>query len=369
MHLSRSGPGLRRPLSGRPLTVALFAVSLAVAACAGAASPSPTAPASGPPASTSPETSTAPSPSPAAPVHLTVGLGYIPSVQFAQFYLADAAGYYRDAGLEVELLNKIDPELITLVGQGAVDVALADGTSLVPARSQGIPVRFGATIYARFPNVVFAKQSSGIVSPADLKGRKLGTPGKFGSGWIMLQALLSGAGLSTDDVEIVLFPDFSQLACIERDECDAATGFANNEPVQLGLAGSEPSVLRVDDVVALQGNGLIVGESTLASKGDALRAFVAATLRAETEIIANPELGLDAAIARIPELAGDREKQLAVLRATIEIWQSERTATAGLGALDRDGWAATIDFMSKLPGDLVPKPVSVDDILTDALLP
>jgi NitT/TauT family transport system substrate-binding protein len=345
----------------------LVTLTLLVAACAGAASPTPTAPASGPHASTSPETSTPPTP--AAPVHLTVGLGYIPSVQFAQFYLADAAGYYREAGLEVELLNKIDPELVTLVGQGAVDVALADGTSVVPAVAQEIPIRYAVTIYARLPNVVFAKASSGITSAADLAGRKVGTPGKFGSGWIMLQALLSGAGMTPDDVEVVLFPDFSQLACVERDECAAATGFANNEPIQLALSGAEAVVLRVDDVVPLQGNGLIVGESTLASKGDALRAFVAATLRAESEIIAAPEVGLDAAIARIPELAGDRDKQLAVLRATIEIWQSARTATAGLGALDRDGWAATISFMSELPGGLVPKPVSVDDILTDALLP
>ena len=30
---------------------------------------------------------------------LTVGLGYIPSVQFAQFYLAEEAGYYDEAGL------------------------------------------------------------------------------------------------------------------------------------------------------------------------------------------------------------------------------------------------------------------------------
>ena len=47
-----------------------------------------------------------------------MGLGYIPSVQFAQFYLAQQAGYYADAGLNVMLQNKIDPDLITLVGQG-----------------------------------------------------------------------------------------------------------------------------------------------------------------------------------------------------------------------------------------------------------
>jgi NitT/TauT family transport system substrate-binding protein len=298
-----------------------------------------------------------------------VGLGFIPSVQFAQFYLADEAGYYRDAGLAVELTNKIDPELVTLVGQGAVDIALADGTSVVPAVSQGIPIRYGATIYADFPNVVFAPAATGIVKPADLAGRKIGTPGRYGSSWIMLQALLGNAGLTPDDVELVLFFDFSQRACVERGECDAATGFANNEPVVLGLAGSDPVVLTVDDIVPLVGNGLIVGESTLASKGEALRAFVAATLRAEEEIIADPDKGLEAAIARIPELATDRETQRAVLQATIDMWQDDITAAAGLGALDRPGWQSMVDFMSGLPDSPVTKPVTVDQLLTDALLP
>ena len=119
--------------------------------------------------------------SPAGPVPLTVGLGYIPSVQFAQFYLADEAGYYRDAGLDVTFQNQIDPELITLIGQGAVDIGMGDGTSVIPARSQGIPVRYAATIYARFPSVVFGRAASGVTTPADLAGKRLGTPGRYGT--------------------------------------------------------------------------------------------------------------------------------------------------------------------------------------------
>ena len=330
------------------LTIAGLFIALTAAACAGGA---------------------APSPSPAEPIKLTVGLGFVPSVQFAQFYLADQAGYYRAAGLEVELINKIDPDLVTLVGQGAVDIALADGTSVVPAVSQGIPIRYGATIYADFPNVVFAPAATGIKTIADLKGRKIGTPGRYGSSWFMLQALLGAAGLTPDDVKLEIFQDFSQRACVERGECDAATGFANNEPVVIGLAGGDPVVLSVDDIVALQGNGLIVGESTLAAKGDGLRAFVAATLRAEEEIIADPEKGLEAAIARIPELASDRETQLAVLEATIEMWHDEITEASGLGALDRPGWEAMVDFMTGLPDSPVARPVTVEQLLTDELLP
>jgi len=99
-------------------------------------------------------------------VQLTVGLGYIPGVQFAPFYLAQQSGAYAAAGLDVTLQNQIDPDLISLVGSGGLDLALADGTSMIPAVSQGIPVRYLATIYGVLPNVVIARTDAGIMSPA-----------------------------------------------------------------------------------------------------------------------------------------------------------------------------------------------------------
>ena len=136
------------------------------------------------------------------PVPLTVGLGYIPSVQFAQFYLAQEPGTYDEAGLEVTFENKIDPELITLLARGAVDIGMADGTSVIPAVSQGIPVRYGATIYGRDPNVVFSLAETGIDSVADLAGASIGIPGRYGSSWVALQALLLSEGLTPEDARI-----------------------------------------------------------------------------------------------------------------------------------------------------------------------
>ena len=207
----------------------------------------------------------------AALTKLVVGLGYIPSVQFAPFYLAEQKGYYEDAGLDVEFQSKFDDNLIPLVGQGAIDVGIGDGTSVIPAVSQGIPVRYIATIYGKFPNVVFAKASSGIKTAADLKGKKIGTPGRYGSGWVMLQALLASAGLKPTDVQIVEYPDYTQRAAVEQGAVDAATGFANNEPVQLELGG-EPAavVLRIDAITPLPGPGLIAGTKTLETKHDAV---------------------------------------------------------------------------------------------------
>ena len=294
-------------------------------------------------------------------IKLTVGLGYIPSVQFAPFYLAQQQGWYADAGLAVEFQNKIDPDLITLVGQGAIDVGIGDGTSVIPAVSQAIPVRYIATIYGKFPNIVFAKASSGITAAADLKGRKIGTPGRYGSGWIMLQALLGSAGLTPDDVQIVEYPDFTQRAAVAQGAVDAATGFANNEPVQLELDGEKAVVLRIDGITPLPGPGLIASVGTLESKRDPIAAFVATTLRAMDEITANPEVGLDAAIVAVPELASARAAQLAVLRATIDSWTGPVQASRGLGAIDRDGWTQSIDYLTTL--GLVPNPVTVDDVV------
>lgn len=335
-------------MSRRVPSIALLA-ALVVAACQGV------------PGSVTPLPTTA---SPSGQVtELKVGLGYIPSVQFAPFYYALQQGYYLDLGLSVTFENKIDPDLITLVGQGAIDIGVADGTSVIPAVSQGIPIRYLATIYGTFPSIVFAKASSGITSAADLKGRKIGIPGKYGSSWIVLQALLDSAGLKPADATITEYPDFGQGTAVQAGAVDAATGFANNEPVQLELSGSKAVVLHVDGVVALPGPGLIAGASTLEKRPEMVAAFVGATLRAMTEIAAQPSLGLDAAIKAVPELGKDeatKARQQAILAATITTW-SPVNGGGDFGTIDRQGWIDSIAYLTKL--GLVPNPVTIDDIV------
>jgi NitT/TauT family transport system substrate-binding protein len=308
------------------------------------------------------------SPSPSR-TSLTVGLGYLPSVQFAQFYRAQQQGYYAAAGLDVTFEHRFDYDILALVGEGTLDLGMSDGTSVIAAAGQGYPVRYAASIYARFPSVVYTAADSGVREPADLEGKRIGIPGRFGSSWVMLQALLASAGLSPDDAQIVLYPDFGQAVALREGQVDAATGFANNEPIQLARAGFPVHVMRIDDITPLPGPGLTVGEETLAERGAALRAFVAATLRAMTEIAAEPELGLEDSIAVVPDLAQDRDGQLAVLEATIEMWHSPYTEANGLGTLDADAWSRSIDFMRSLPDAELPADMTADQLLTEELLP
>ncbi len=335
-------------------SLAVFLVAALVTACGGST------------ASKAPSTDPNAEPS-VTPTKLVVGLGYIPSVQFAPFYLAQQAGYYADGGLDIEFQSKVDQDLIPLVGRGTIDIGIGDGTSVIPAFSNKIPVQYIATIYGQFPNIVFAKASSGITKAADLKGKKIGTPGRYGSGWIMLQALLGSAGLTTADVQIVEYPDYTQRVAVEQGAVDAATGFANNEPVQMELGGTKAVVLTIDAITPLPGPGLIAGTSTIDTKHDEIAAFVAATLQAMEEIKADPKVGLDAAIKAVPELASARDQQAAILAATIKTWTGPTQTAHGLGAIDTAGWTTSIAYLTKL--GLVPNPVTTEQVVTDDLLP
>ncbi|HET7472309.1 MAG TPA: ABC transporter substrate-binding protein [Candidatus Limnocylindrales bacterium] len=346
-------------MSRSPFRLAVVAAALAivVAACGGTSStpiPSTCEASCGPSASAVGST---------APTKLIVGLGYIPSVQFAPFYLAQQKGYYAAEGLAVTFQNAIDADLVPKVGSGQVDIGLSDGTSVIPAVSQGVPIRYLATVYGKFPSIVFAKASSGISGAADLRGKRIGIPGKYGSSWVMLQALLGSAGLKPADVTIVEYPDFGQGAALAQGAIDAATGFVNNEPVQLELSGTKASVLTIDQITPLPGPGLIAGTATIGAKRDAIAAFVRATLKAMNEIAATPSVGLDAAIGAVPELAGARDAQSAVLAATIAAWAPSGAAAGAplTGAVDRAGWTKSIEYLKTL--NLVPNPITADDAI------
>ena len=124
----------------------------------------------------------------------------------------------------------------------------------------------------------------------------------------MLQALLGSAGLTPDDVTIVEYPDFSQGAAVDagrrrrRDRLREQRAGPARADRREGRRSCASTTSR-----RCPGPGLIAGAATLETKHDAIAAFVAATLRAMEEIKADPEAGLDAAIAAVPELASARD--------------------------------------------------------------
>lgn len=287
------------------------------------------------------------SPSPSVSLRsVTLLLGFRPDVQFAPFYLAQQKGYYAQFGLDVTIEYKSGADLVRLVADGQAEFGVADATDVMISRTSGIPIKYVETLYGLFPVALIGPKGEVPTEASELAGARIGTPGKFGSSWHALLALLHAGGLTADDVTIREYPQFNQVDGLLNGDVDFITGFRNNEPLRLAAQGMEVDLLTVEQIAPLPGPGVVVGDALLASDKEIVSGFVAATLQAETEIAADPQTGMDAAVVAVPAIAEDRETALGVLEATIELWKAG--APAPSGAIDDAVWTSGYQTMRDL---------------------
>jgi NitT/TauT family transport system substrate-binding protein len=323
----------RKPMSTRAFTVSI-ALLLTVGACTPTVSQSP-----------SPERS--PSASPSGEVRqVRLLLGFRPDVQFAPFYLAQQAGYFADAGLEVTIEHASGGELIRLVADGQAEFGVADATDVMIARTSGIPIKYVSTLYQFFPVALIGPAGTVPTDPADLAGLRIGTPGQFGSSWHALLALLHVGGLTPADVTIREYPQFNQVEGMLNGDVDLITGFRNNEPLRLAATSMAVELLTVDQIAPLPGPGVIVSDDLLAEDLDLVHDFATATLRAQAAIAHEPDIGLRAAMVAVPTITEDEATALAVLEATIAIWLGPGPGVSGV--INEPIWRSGYQIMRDL---------------------
>jgi len=325
----------RKPMRTRALPLAVM-LTLTVAACNPTASVSP---------SSSPEPSAAASTS-GELREVRLLLGFRPDVQFAPFYLAQQEGYYADAGLDVTIEHAGGGELIRLVADGQAEFGVADATDVMIARTSDIPVKYVSTLYQFFPVALIGPAGTVPTDPADLAGMRIGTPGRFGSSWHALLALLDAGGLTADDVTIREYQQFNQVEGLLNGDVDLITGFRNNEPLRLAAEGMETDLLTIDEIAPLPGPGVIVGDDLLEADLDLVMRFTLATAGAQQRISEDPELGLRAAVEAVPTIAEDEATALAVLEATIPIWRGIQPEIDGI--INESAWQSGYQIMRNL---------------------
>ncbi len=303
----------------------------------------------------------APTATPSAELReVTLLLGYRPDVQFAPFYVAQREGHFADAGLEVTIEHKQAPDVQRLVANGQAEFGVADATDVMIARTSGIPIRYVSTLYQSFPVALIGAAGEVPQDPAQLAGLTIGTPGRFGSSWHALTAILEAGGLTVDDVTLREYPQFNQAEGFANGDVDLITGFRNNEPLRIASRGTEPDLLTLDELAPLPGPGVIAGDELLADDPDLVRAFTSAVAAAQAEVIADPDIGFAAAEAEVPTIGEDPETARAVLDATVELWEGDGFAD---GAIDRDLWEAGYATMVRL--GFIDGSVELDAMLAD----
>jgi NitT/TauT family transport system substrate-binding protein len=260
-------------------------------------------------------------------------VGYIPNIQFAPLYVAVEKGYYREAGLEVEIDYSFETDGTQLVGANELQFAVVSGEQVLLARAQGLPVVYVMAWYHDYPVAIVAKEAEGIQKPEDLKGKRIGLPGLYGASYIGLRALLSSAGLKESDVTLDSI-GFNQVEALAAGQDQAIVGYVANEPIQLRAQGYAVSVIPVADYVQLAANGILTNEATIQNNPDLVRRMVQATLRGITDTVANPDEAYEISKKYVETLAQADEKiQKEVLATSIGFWKSEPP-----GFSERSAW-------------------------------
>ncbi len=308
--------------------------------------------------------SASPSKAPAPEIRsVTLLLGFQPDVQFAPFYLAQQAGYYADAGLDVTIEYKSGADLVRLVADGQAEFGVTDATDVMISRTAGIPVKYVSTLYDNFPVALIGPRRSVPRDPAELAGKRIGTPGRFGSSWHALLALLRAGGLTEADVTIREYPQFNQVDGLLNGDVDFITGFLANEPLRLAAQGMPVDTFTIDEIAPLPGPGVIVGDALLGADRSMVAAFADATLGAQRAIATDPQVGLEAAIKAVPAIADDRATALAVLDETIRLWRG--TADLPTGNINGEVWTKGYETMRSL--GFIDGSVSLDQMIDQVL--
>ncbi len=292
---------------------------------------------------------------------VTLGVGFIPNVQFATFYVGVAKGFYAEEGLEVTLDYGFEDDYLKLVGVNELQFMVGSGDQVVLGRAQGLPVRYVMNWYTQYPVVIFAKTEAGITKPADLAGKRIGIPGPFGASYVAFRGILEAANLTEADVTMESI-GFTQVAAISEDLVDAAVDYGVNGPVVLAEAGIATTQIMLDDHLQMPANGLVTNETTLQDDPELVAKMVRATLKATQYTLANPDEAFAIALEFVPEAGGENEDaNRAIFDAVLAYW----TPATGqsMGVTDLPAWQTAAEFMQRI--GLVDTLVPAEELFTN----
>lgn len=281
----------------------------------------------------------------AASEEVTVGLTYIPNVQFAPVYLAD----FENVAAPVSVRHHgTDEGLFSALMSGEEQVTVATGDELLQARAQGMELIAVSAYYHKYPVEIVVPEDSDITTLGDLRGKRIGIPGEFGSSWFGLLAALQVAGLTTEDVDVVTV-GFTQSASLVAGEVDAIVAFVNSEPAALEEMGFASRSLSLDlPEVPLVGATVVTTSEWASANETELREVLAAITRGTEKAIQDPDAALTAT-EEWDESLGDptsRSGAESVLLATIPLWEDSTGHASGLQDLEQ--WDRMAPFLANL---------------------
>ncbi|MBM3301473.1 MAG: ABC transporter substrate-binding protein, partial [Deltaproteobacteria bacterium] len=202
---------------------------------------------------------------------------WIPQAQFAGYMVALEKGFYREAGLDLQLLRGgPGKEGFEALDSGKVTFCVEWLSAAMKRRASGLEIVNLGQIVQRSALILVARKESGITRPEDLSGRKVGL-------WPGLFSLQPEALFRRHKVSPIIVPNYTSMELFLKRGVDAIAAMWYNEYHLLLNSGLNPDELQLFFFYSMGLNfpedGLYTTEQTFASDPDMCRSFVQASLK------------------------------------------------------------------------------------------
>jgi diguanylate cyclase (GGDEF)-like protein len=272
--------------------------------------------------------------------------------QFAGYYAAQEKGYYREAGLDMHIVEAdagTDPVEEVVAGRAQYGVG---SSALLLDRQKGQPVVALAAIFQHSPLLLLARATPGMNSIHDLAGKRLMLEPHAEE----LVAYLRKEGVPESLLKIVPH----DLDRIDLDRADAASAYSTDEPYFLERAGVRylgfsPRSGGID----FYGDNLFTSRRELAEHPARVAAFRAASMKGWKYAMQHPEEIADLILAKYSK-RHSREHLLYEARQMVPLIQP---ALVEMGYMYPGRWRHIADTYAEL--GLLPRDFTLGDFLYD----
>ena len=280
---------------------------------------------------------------------LSVRVDFAPWGVHAGLHLAQRKGWFKEAGLEVDLQDGTGTlSTINLVGAGRSDVGLVQLGPMAIGRSSGVPIRSFAGFLRKVDLAMLVDAKTGPKDAKDLAGRKIvcfaaSTAAPFIDVYLRRLGFTRGEGPKQVNVVMVSPPSM-----VSTYASGGADGFMSlkefGEPLVMKTRPAR-SFLAADVGIAYPSYGLMATDDTIAKRPAALRKLAESQVRAWTYIFADPahvQEATQAIIANRPNSQLDPDVLTAQIQQCRDFFDTPNTKGHPMG------WQATADWQQAL---------------------
>lgn len=234
---------------------------------------------------------------------VSVMLDWTPNTNHTGLYAALENGYYREQGLDVEILQSVEPGSDQLVAADRVDFGISYQENVTNARAADIPLVSLAAVIQHNTSGFASLKKDKITRPRDMEGKRYG-------GWgspaehAVIEAIVTKDGGDPKKIEFIDIGETDFLSVIGKQVdfywiFQAWDGIrAQQQEVSLNmimLKDFEPALDYYTPVI-------ITNEKMIAEKPDLVKKFMTATSKGYQYCIDKPEEAADILLKAVPEL-------------------------------------------------------------------